>query len=241
MTPGFGKWRAAWWQYWKMLEKMAEFFEARLKGYDVHMLTEIEGAGEFYPFTADLLPASPGCRILDLGCGTGLELEYYFRRCPDARVTGIDLSEGMLGALKEKFPDKALTLIRGSYFDTELGREIFDGAVSVESLHHFTEAEKFPLYRRLCGALKPGSSFILTDYFAPNQDYQDFYRGELLRLKAMQGIPEEEFYHYDTPLTVDNETEVLLAAGFCHVECLGQWGCTCTLRATKYKEKDHAL
>ena len=212
---------------------MAEFFEARLEGYDEHMLTEIESAGEFYPFTAALLPEAPGCRILDLGCGTGLELEFYFRRVPDARITGIDLSEGMLNALRRKFPDRDLELHCGSYFDLPLGTEKYDGAVSVESLHHFTAAEKYPLYRKLCNALKPGASFVLTDYFAPDQAYEDFYRSELLRLKAEQGIGDSEFYHYDTPLTVDNETAVLLAAGFDTVEVLGQWGCTCTLRASK--------
>ena len=58
-----------------MLEKMSEFFEKRLSGYDEHMLSEIEGAGEFYPYTASLLPKRPGCTIIDLGCGTGIELE----------------------------------------------------------------------------------------------------------------------------------------------------------------------
>ena len=213
-----------------MLEKMDKFFEARLDGYEEHMLTNIEAAEEFYPFTASLLP--PG-HILDLGCGTGLELNWYFRLHPDAAVTGIDLSEGMLRELARKFPDKALTLLRGSYFDLPLGERCFDGAVSVESLHHFTAAEKSLLYRRLVNALKPGAAFILTDYFAPDEEYEQFCRRELLRLKAEQGIADSEFYHYDTPLTVDNETEILLAAGFNHAELLAQWGCTCTLRATK--------
>ena len=31
-----------------MLEKMSEFFEARLDGYDEHMMTNIESANEFY-------------------------------------------------------------------------------------------------------------------------------------------------------------------------------------------------
>ena len=43
-----------------MLEKMNEFFEARLDGYDDHMMTNIESAGEFYPFTASLLPQEDG-------------------------------------------------------------------------------------------------------------------------------------------------------------------------------------
>ena len=34
-----------------MLEKMSEFFENRLNGYDRHMMTNIESATEFYPFT----------------------------------------------------------------------------------------------------------------------------------------------------------------------------------------------
>lgn len=213
-----------------MLEKMDAFFEARLEGYEEHMLTAIEGAEEFYPFTAALLP--PG-HILDLGCGTGLELNWYFAEHPSGKVTGIDLSEGMLAALRKKFSDKALNLIPGSYFEVPLGENRFDGAVSVESLHHFTQAEKLPLYRKLCTALKPGAAFILTDYFAPDADYEIFFRSELLRLKAEQGIADTQFYHYDTPLTVEHETEALLAAGFSKIEILGQWGATCTLRATK--------
>ena len=34
-----------------MLEKMGEFFDARLEGYEEHQLTCIESAEEFYPFT----------------------------------------------------------------------------------------------------------------------------------------------------------------------------------------------
>ena len=37
-----------------MLERMDEFFDRRLDGYDEHMLTEIEAAQAFYPFTAAL-------------------------------------------------------------------------------------------------------------------------------------------------------------------------------------------
>ena len=58
-----------------MLEKMGEFFDSRLDGYEEHQLTAIESAQEFYPFTASLLPMEPGARVLDLGCGTGLELK----------------------------------------------------------------------------------------------------------------------------------------------------------------------
>ena len=92
-----------------MLEKMSDFFEARLDGYDEHMLTNIASADEFYPFTAAMLPTFDGCRVLDLGCGTGLELEYYFALNPTAKVTGIDLSEGMLKIGRDKCCKEGIT------------------------------------------------------------------------------------------------------------------------------------
>lgn len=216
-----------------MLEKMDLFFEARISDYDEHMLRDIEGAREFYPFTASLLPRQEGARVLDLGCGTGLELEYYFRLAPRALVTGIDLSEGMLAALKEKFPDRNLELIQGSYFDLPLGESRYDAAVSVESLHHFTKEEKLGLYKKLYAALKDGGCFILTDYFADLPEQESFFRRELLRLKAEQGLSNRDFYHYDTPLTFEHEMEALREAGFREVTDLKRWEATHCIRAVK--------
>ena len=216
-----------------MLEKMSIFFEARLDGYDEHMLTNIESASEFYPYTAALLPRDGGCAVLDLGCGTGLELEEYFRINPSARVTGIDLSRGMLAALKEKFPDKDISLILGSYFDTPLGDCVYDAAVSVESLHHYTQEEKLGLYTKLYKSLKIGGYFILTDYFSLTDDEEEAHRERLYELKREQGISDNEFYHYDTPLTVKHEQEALSMAGFSSVEVLKSWGATYTIKASK--------
>ena len=216
-----------------MLEKMTDFFEARLDGYDEHMMTNIESATEFYPFTAKMLPVFPNCNILDLGCGTGLELEKYFSLCPSAKVTGIDLSQGMLSALCKKFKDKDITLIAGSYFEVPLGEDVFDAAVSVESLHHFTKLEKIPLYSKLYNSLKENGFFILTDYFSLSDDEENLHRQNLIKLKAEQGICDNEFYHYDTPLTVKHEIEALLEAGFSDVEISNHWGATYTLKAVK--------
>lgn len=216
-----------------MLERMKEFFENRLDGYDEHMMTNIESADEFYPFTAKQLPVTPNCHILDLGCGTGLELKEYYLCNPSAKITGIDLSQGMLSALKKKFADKEISLIVGSYFDVPFGMDVFDGAVSVESLHHFSKEEKIPLYAKLHRALKENGYFILTDYFSLSDEEEQKYRSNLLALKEEQGIFDDEFYHYDTPLTIKHEMEALLEAGFSTVEVLRHWGATYTLKANR--------
>lgn len=216
-----------------MLEKMGSFFDDRLDDYDEHQLNCIDSAGEFYPFTAGCLPQGKAARVLDLGCGTGLELKAYFQRNPTARVTGIDLAPGMLAELSKRFPGREISLILGSYFDIPLGSAVYDAAVSVESLHHFTKEKKIPLYRKLHQALKPDGYFILTDYFSASEEEETFYQAELLSLKALQGITDDEFYHYDTPLTVEHEMEALSAAGFSSIEVLNHWGATYTIKAAK--------
>ena len=215
------------------LERMDDFFAARIDGYDAHMKRDIEGASGFYGYTASLLPTAAGSRVLDLGCGTGLELEEYFLLNPGAAVTGIDLSEAMLNALKAKFPERNLTLIRGSYFDVPLGNGLYDAAVSVESLHHFSAEQKKALYTKLHTALKPDGFFVLTDYFAESEALEREYFRNLKELKEEQGLPEDGFYHYDTPLTVGHEMQVLRQAGFSEVRMLREWGTTCTLLARR--------
>ena len=208
------------------LEKMDAFFTARLSGYDEHMMAEIEGAKEFYPYTAALLPLKQDANVLDLGCGTGLELEYYFARNGEASVLGIDLSADMLAALKRKFADHKIKLICGSYFDVPFEANRFDAAVSVESLHHFTAAQKLKLYKKLNTALTDNGYFVLTDYFAESEEAEHFYFSELERLKSEQGLESAAFYHYDTPLTVEHEIEVLKQAGFSDVRIMRNWKAT---------------
>ena len=148
-------------------------------------------------------------------------------------VTGIDLSAGMLAAFREKYPDKTLTLIQGSYFDVPFGEGVYDGAVSVESLHHFTKEEKIPLYTKLHRALKPGGYLILTDYFSLSQEEEQSHRAQFLQLKAQQGLTDGGFYHFDTPLTLENEMDALKTAGFSRITLLDRCGATCMLKAER--------
>lgn len=217
----------------RMIERMDDFFTARVEGYDEHMRTYVEGDSAFYEFTATLLPEAEGANVLDLGCGTGLELEAYFKVNPKANVTGIDMTEAMLNALRNKFPEKEMTLILGSYFDVPLGEEIYDAAVSVESLHHFTAEKKLSLYKKLRVALKKQGAFVLTDYFAESVEEEKEYFQELKRIKQEQGIADDEFYHYDTPLTAEHEMDILREAGFSEVRLEKEWGSTRTVVAVK--------
>lgn len=67
---------------------------------------------------------APGCKVLDLGCGTGLLLELLALQPED--YLGIDPSEKMLEELQRKFPEhetkkKAAFGMLGDVGDSFLG------------------------------------------------------------------------------------------------------------------------
>ena len=73
-------------------EDMNGFFAARVDTYEAHMSVWDKAYGR----VAELTPGDCG-PLLDLGCGTGLELDRIFARWPELAVTGVDLCAAMLG------------------------------------------------------------------------------------------------------------------------------------------------
>ena len=207
------------------LERMDAFFAARAHMYDEHMLSNVEGCKNGYVELASRLPSGTKS-LLDLGCGTGLELHEIFSRFPDLEVTGIDITPEMLEQLRRKFADKHITLINASYFDCDLGVAVFDAAVSFQTMHHFSHEDKIALYTRIREALKPGGCYIECDYMITDQAEEELHYAENHRLRAELGIPDGEFYHYDTPCTIENQITMLLAAGFSSAEYVWREGNT---------------
>jgi SAM-dependent methyltransferase len=201
------------------IEQMSNFFSARVDGYDEHMLNNVRGCKEGYIKMAELLPYDVN-NILDLGCGTGLELDEIFKTKPLVHVTGIDLTQAMLDKLKQKHPDKNLTLINANYFDYNFGIEKYDVAISFQTMHHFSHNDKIKLYSKICSALKDGGQYIECDYMVIDQADEDLYYNENQRIRKEQGIKDEEFYHYDTPCTIDNQIMLMSKAGFIKSEMI---------------------
>lgn len=214
------------------LEEMTAFFTSRLDLYDEHMLREVPGCRAGYARMAALLPEETA-RLLDLGCGTGLELESIFARFPALRVTGVDLTAAMLDRLRAKFPDRDLTLIRGSYVGMDFGRACYDAAVSFETLHHLEPEEKGALYRRVWEALTPEGVYVECDYIAATAEEEESLRAEHRRLRMEAGAGEDTLYHFDIPCTLEHQKALLEAAGFVQVTADPLEGDTVLLTARK--------
>ncbi|MCI8624086.1 MAG: class I SAM-dependent methyltransferase [Provencibacterium sp.] len=198
------------------LEGMGAFFDARIDTYEQHM----SPWKEHYRWMAELLPEGIET-LLDVGCGSGLELDAIFDRFPQLQVTGIDLSTEMLMKLGEKHGARALTRICADYFSEELGENRFDAAVSFQTLHHFKPEKKRQLFSKLRRCLKPGGIYLECDYIAKTQAIEDLVFAESARRRERDGIAPDQFVHFDTPLTLDHEMQAMREAGFTRVELAG--------------------
>lgn len=106
------------------LEEMSDFFTKRLHDYEEHMAIWEKS----YRIFAEVLPLE--CqKILDLGCGTGLELDKIWQINPNIEVIGVGLCENMLNKLLEKHSDKHLKkLLQNAGFVIE---KVLDGSATI--------------------------------------------------------------------------------------------------------------
>ncbi len=216
----------------KKPERMSDFFAARVTGYEAHMLSDVVGCYGAYVKMAELIPENTET-LLDLGCGTGLELDFIYKRFPNLRVTGIDLTTEMLDVLIKKHAAKRPRVICGDYFTEDFGDTPFDCAISFESLHHFKKAKKLSLYKRIHGSLADGGCYIECDYVVDSdeEEAEIFARSDAMR--AEYGIGEDEYMHIDTPCTVENQLALMTEAGFRNVKLCFKDGGTAIIMAEK--------
>lgn len=191
------------------LEEMSTFFVKRLHDYEEHMSIWEKSYQEF----AKALP-SDSRQILDLGCGTGLELDRIWEKNPDIEVTGVDLCQGMMDELLKKHSDKHFTAVCQDYFQYDFGCDKWDAVISFESLHHFLPDKKQQLYQRIYNSLKAGGTFILGDYIARCDEEEELLRRVYLERRKQSAIPADHYVHFDIPLTLEHERELLRNAGF---------------------------
>ncbi|WP_428330843.1 class I SAM-dependent methyltransferase [Mucilaginibacter sp.] len=101
--------------------------------------------------------------IADIGCGTGRHWPEIYAAQP-ANLTGFDVSPGMLGKLKAKFPSAVTQIITDDNF-TAIADQTFDMIVSTLTVAHIENFETAAnAWSRI---LKTKGDLIITD-FHPN-------------------------------------------------------------------------
>jgi SAM-dependent methyltransferase len=195
----------------------------------------------------EMLGLPRGARLLDLGCGWGRHAIELARA--GLRVTGLDLSEPLLAAARQRAAEAGVAVewVRGDMRELTFESE-YDAVVSLfSSLGYFpTERAELAVLRGVRRSLVPGGTLLLEtmhrDLLARDFAERDWWEGprgehvwverefdavagvsrEWLRWRGGEG-PAGEKYHEIRVRSATEWDRLLARAGFRGEEWFGDW------------------
>ncbi len=141
--------------------------------------------GQKYVLTfAGQLP--PGARVLELGCGFGRHTRLLLDR--KIAVTGVDVSEEMIGLARQSCPEAELICADALQFETA---QKFDGVLAWDSMFHLNMSQHRRMVKKIAGWLKkdgivlftagdgaPGGEMVSGEMAGVSFDYSGLTRAE---------------------------------------------------------------
>ena len=157
-------------------------------------------------------------RVLDIGTGDGRLLDHLRRERPQMLGVGLDFSELMLAAARERFAgDGGVELVEHNLTEPlpDLGR--FDAVVSSMVIHHLEDERKRALNGEIYDLLEPGGVFANFEHVASPTErlHEAFF--------AAIGEPPGSEDPSDRTLDVETQLGWLRESGFEDVDCYWKW------------------
>ncbi len=208
------------------IEPMADFFNKRVEGYEEHMQGCVAGFSRFYNTISQPIPnTEKSLHILDLGCGTGLEIEGVLRKAPNASLVCVDVSREMLAKLKKKYGTRAanITVVNKSYLTFSYETAKYDYVISVLTMHHQDYDAKLKLYTSIRNALKDGACYIEGDYIVSEEEEREML-SKYYALKKSDPEILDGSHHIDIPFSRITQCRLFKAAGFSKIDVIWNEG-----------------
>jgi predicted O-methyltransferase YrrM len=132
-------------------------------------------------------------RVLDVGCGAGLELAVMLDAAPEAEGVGIDLDPDAADLAERTLRERGLSgrasVVRSDVRDPSIRAsgalaEPFDLALLANVIYYLPMAERVPLLRDIAGLLAPGGALMLASTVATPQFFSRHFD---LLLRSQEG------------------------------------------------------
>jgi SAM-dependent methyltransferase len=125
-------------------DQAAEVYDRARPGYPAELLADL----------AVLAGTGPGCRVLEVGCGTGqLTLPLAWQGC---EIVALDLGTEMAAVARRKLaPYPSVRVVAAAFEDWPLPPAPFDAVVSATAFHWIDPAVRV---RKAADALRPGGA-----------------------------------------------------------------------------------
>lgn len=153
--------------------------------------------------------------VVELGSGPGFLAAFLLDSLPTLRLTLVDFSAPMHDLARARLGPRAahVTFLQRSFKDTDWpqGLGLFDAVITNQAVHELRHKRHVPrLHATVRQVLRPGGVYLVTNHF--------FGTG---------GLQNDQLY-----MTVAEQRDALLAAGFSQVERVATSGSLAMYRAT---------
>jgi SAM-dependent methyltransferase len=148
----------------------------------------------FEPFVLDRLTRAvedrAPRRVLDIGCGAGLQLAAMLSAAPEAEGVGIDVDAGAVSLAEKTLAGRGLSrraqVLQADVRDSRIGplEQPFDLALLANVVYYVPMGERVALFRDIARLLAPGGALLVVTTVAMQQLFSRHFD---LLLRAQQG------------------------------------------------------
>lgn len=173
----------------------------------------------------------PGCKILDLGAGTGNLSRTVFESYPDSKITLVDFSANMLEQVPEVLTSykSNFTTVLADIFQYRSEPGSYQNVISSFAIHHARGCDEYlDLYKKIFTWIKTPGMFICCDVVNGSDTglselNEQNWRNYLLE-NGLTGDDADKilanYHREDSPLSVFSHLELLKESGFQTVDVL---------------------
>ncbi len=152
---------------------------------DVHDVGENSNSDNKKTFYDQLGFIKSGMKLLDLGCGDGLDLIHYKKL--GAEIYGLDASEELLEIAKKKLPTENIQL--GFFEKIPFQDNFFNVVLSKYAI--MTSEDLEPIFKEILRVLKPGGimMYLVThpfrQYLEKRENQADYFEQKIVNLHIL--------------------------------------------------------
>lgn len=159
-------------------------------------------------FSMDSIEVAPDSRVIDIGCGGGVNIEKFLKRCPEGVVDGLDYSplsvQESIKRNQQAVNEGRCHVYEANVLDIPLDDESYDVASAFETIYFWEDLNK--AFGEVYRILKHNGQFMIacdTDGNNPNDqkwknlldDVNVYTRDELESILKEVGFRDIEVHH----------------------------------------------
>ncbi len=130
----------------------------------------LEAQANLTDYCMSLLPSVNGKKLLEVGCGNGVQSLYLHEKYTPGHINAIDLNNGNIDIAQKEAEKKGIEGIIFQVDDahhlTTIESNTVDFVINIESAFHYPDKAQF--LRQIHRVLKPEGTFVIADILTRN-------------------------------------------------------------------------